>query len=225
MTNLVVAGVTGLIGSEVLKQDLSPFQQVFCLARKAIDLSSFQSRSKPNVHTKLPPDFQLLNTDFNQIELPQASSTSDAIICALGTTIKKAGSQSAFRQVDYHMVLNLANAGINRGYKRFIVVSSVSADAKSDNFYLKTKGELELALRSLDFEQLCVIRPALLLGPRAEFRIAERIGTILLPLLSPLLIGKLRRYRPVQAKAVAKRLVSESLKQNKPFRIVESEAI
>lgn len=117
-------------------------------------------------------------------------------ICCLGTTIKQAGSQDAFKAVDLDSVLAFASLAKHRGCKRFIVISSVGANAQSKNFYLHTKGEMELGLERLGFEQLVILRPSLLLGQRHEFRLAESLASWLAPLLSPLLLGPLKQYRP-----------------------------
>lgn len=211
MSNLVIAGITGLIGSEILQLDLSTFEKVYCLARKDVTLP------KDNCY--------FIKTNFENIELPKAESTDDAVICALGTTIKKAGSKDAFKKVDYQMVLSLAESAFSSGYKRFLLVSSLGADAKSTNFYLKTKGELEKSLMLIGFEHLCFVRPSLLLGVRQELRLGEKIGTLLAPLLNPILSGKLRRYRPVEASSVAKQLILQATEQQESILIIESENI
>jgi len=210
MPDLLVAGVTGLIGGEILTKDLSQFNRVICLARKDIDLAKEY--------------YQLLKTDFVDIVLPDSQSD-DAVICALGTTIKKAGSQKAFKQVDYQMVMNLAKAAKEKGYERFLLVSSLGADHQSRNFYLKTKGELEESLKSLGFKHLCFVRPSLLLGDRKEFRLGEKIGMVLLPLINPLLMGKLKRYGPIDARRVAERLVKQSREQSEALVVFESDEI
>ncbi|EAT13442.1 NAD(P)H-binding protein [Bermanella marisrubri] len=126
----------------------------------------------------------------------------DVAICCLGTTIKQAGSQDAFKAVDLDGVLAFANLAKHRGCKRFIVISSVGANAQSKNFYLRTKGEMELGLERLGFEQLVILRPSLLLGQRHEFRLAESLASWLAPLLSPFLLGSLKQYRPTKIQHV-----------------------
>ena len=123
---------------------------------------------------------------------------------ALGTTMRAAGSQAAFRAVDFDMVVDFARAARAGGARRMIVISSVGADAGSRNFYLRTKGEMERALEALDFERLDIVRPGLLRGERGgDRRPGERLGIIVSPLLNLLLRGRLDRYAAIDAQIVA----------------------
>src|SRR5262249_62336295 len=94
------------------------------------------------------------------------------VFCALGTTIRKAGSEAAFRKVDLEMPLRAAQEALKAGAEQFVVVSSVGADPNSKNFYLRTKGELEAELAKLPFGAIHILRPSLLIGRRQEFRLA-----------------------------------------------------
>lgn len=126
-----------------------------------------------------------------------------AISC-LGTTIKKAGSQEAFAAVDRDLVASVATAAKKAGTRHFLAVSSTMANSGASNFYLKTKGEAEDALRDQSFDRLDIIRPGLLRGDRTnDFRIGERIGIAISPIMDVLLHGKLRRYRSIHAENVA----------------------
>jgi uncharacterized protein YbjT (DUF2867 family) len=128
----------------------------------------------------------------------------DAAVSALGTTMRAAGSQSAFRAIDFDAVLGLAAAARQAGARRMVTVSSVGADAASRNFYLRTKGEMEAALRALGFERLDILRPGLLRGPRGgERRTGERIGIVLSPIANLFLQGPLDRYAAIDAVTVA----------------------
>lgn len=131
----------------------------------------------------------------------------DAAFCALGTTIRVAGSQAAFRAVDHDAVLAFAAAARAAGATRFGLVSALGADAHSPVFYNRVKGEVEAALQAQGWPQLVIARPSLLLGDRSALgqpaRIAERWGQRLLPGIGPLMP---RRWRPVEAAAVARAL-------------------
>ena len=127
----------------------------------------------------------------------------DACVCALGTTIRQAGSREAFLAVDRDLVIRVATIARTLGATRMVLVSSVGASAQSDNFYLRVKGETERALGELGFERLDLLRPGLLLGERSEKRAAEQWGQRLAPLFNPLLRGALRRYRAIAAADVA----------------------
>ena len=188
----LVAGATGLTGKHLLEFLLADerYASVCALVRKA----TLQAHPKLSEHVI---DFESLG------KLPKA----DDAFCCLGTTIKKAGSQAAFRKVDFDTVINFAAAAKAAGAKRFLVVSALGANAKSSVFYNRVKGEMENALKAMNFESLHVFRPSFLLGERAEARVGERLGIAVFSALAPLMIGPARKIRPVEAKAVARGMV------------------
>ena len=182
----VLAGSTGLVGGYV--------------KRLAGDGCLALVRRNPGPGDRLV-DYGNLEASLGDQLRPQR------IYCALGTTIRKAGSQAAFRQVDFEYPMALARWAKLQGCTDFRLVSSVGADSHSSNFYLKTKGELEDALAALNFAQLQIFRPGVLLGHRQESRPGESIGKALSVLLGPLLIGGLAKYRATPAEAVARAMV------------------
>jgi uncharacterized protein YbjT (DUF2867 family) len=128
----------------------------------------------------------------------------EVAVCAIGTTMRAAGSQAAFRAVDFGMAVDFATAARAAGIGHLIVVSSVGADAGSRNFYLRTKGEMEQALRSLGFDRLDILRPGLLRGERGpERRPGERLGIMISPLMNLVLRGRFARYAAIDASVVA----------------------
>ncbi|MEO7177323.1 MAG: NAD-dependent dehydratase [Allosphingosinicella sp.] len=128
----------------------------------------------------------------------------DAAVSALGTTMRAAGSQEAFRAVDLDSVVAFAAAARRAGARHMVTVSSVGADPSSSNFYLRTKGEMELALEALGFDRLDIFRPGLLRGPRGgDRRLGERIGIALSPVVNLFLRGRLDRYAAIDAGLVA----------------------
>lgn len=128
----------------------------------------------------------------------------DVAICAIGTTMRKAGSQAAFRAVDFDIAVDFAGAARDGGARRMIAISSVGADPKSRNFYLRIKGEMEEALGSLGFDRLDILRPGLLRGDRGpERRLGERLGILASPLVNLVLRGRLDRYAAIDAAVVA----------------------
>jgi uncharacterized protein YbjT (DUF2867 family) len=145
----------------------------------------------------------------------------DDVFCCLGTTIKKAGSQAAFRAVDYYAVLSLAKAG----GARFFLVSSLGADARSAVFYSRVKGEIEASAAQLPFEAVFILRPSLLLGDRGEFRLKEKIAEAAMFLLKPFLLGPLRKYRAIEAEVVAKAMLALARSGRKGVNILESDEI
>jgi uncharacterized protein YbjT (DUF2867 family) len=133
----------------------------------------------------------------------------EAAVSALGTTMRKAGSEAAFAAVDRDMVLAVAAAARAAGASRFATVSSVGADPASRNFYLRLKGEVEEELRALAFRRLDIFRPGLLRGPRGnDRRLGERIGVAMSPLVNLALRGPLGRYAAIDAAQVASAISS-----------------
>jgi len=151
----------------------------------------------------------------------------DDFFCAIGTTMKKAGSREAFRRVDLELPLRVAELAVSVGAKRIALVSSVGADAESSNFYLRTKGELEEALAKLPLAALHVFRPSLLLGERAESRPGEAVASVLARATRGLLLGGLRRFRPIDGDQVARAMVAAMVAPDpQPPRVVyEHDAI
>ena len=205
-----IAGSTGLIGAK-LRSVLTlqkPTEKALIFARKEIMLYSNE---------------ELVETDFKEILQLEASVGTG--FCALGTTIKKAGSKAAFRAVDIDMVLAFANWCLAHGAKTFVVVSSVGADGMSSNFYLRTKGEMEEAISKIGFEKVIVLRPSLLLGSRKEFRLGENIGTWVAKVFPFLFIGKFKKYKPVYAIQVVRAMLDGVAKLPAGRHIVTSESI
>jgi uncharacterized protein YbjT (DUF2867 family) len=156
--------------------------------------------------------------DFERLAQSAELLAVDQILCALGTTIRKAGSQPAFRTVDFTYPEQIARFGLERGARHFLLVSALGANARSGVFYNRVKGELEDAVRSLPYRAHTIIRPSLLLGERGEFRLGERIAARL-AWLAPL------KYKPVHARDVARSLVNAALTDSAGLQVIESERI
>ena len=197
----LIVGASGLIGGFCLQALLNDpaYSEVIALARKPL----------LTTHRKL----NTVITNFSNLENDLSNIQVDDVFCCLGTTIKKAGSQEAFKQVDFSLVLTVAEIMRQQGAEQFLVISSMGADPNSKVFYSRVKGEMEQALQNLDYPCLRIIRPSLLLGKREEFRFGERIGVMLAPILKPLMIGSLRKYRPVEAESVAEFMVKVAHEQ------------
>lgn len=192
--SVLLAGATGLVGRQILR---------LLLADGSVGAVHVIGRRSPDVlHAKLT----VHRVDFAHLPtLPPV----EEVYLALGTTIRVAGSQGAFRAVDLDANLAVAQAGVAAGARRVAVVSALGADARSRVFYSRVKGELEDALRSMPLDALVIAQPSLLLGDRAALkqpnRSGEKLGTWLSKVLGPVIP---RRYRPVEATAVARALVS-----------------
>jgi uncharacterized protein YbjT (DUF2867 family) len=138
-----------------------------------------------------------------------------ALICALGTTWKKAGKdEAAFRAVDHDLVLATAEAATRAGVPNMVLVSAAGADARSKSFYMRVKGETEEALGRIGFKRLDILRPGLLRGERVDdLRFAERAAILAAPLIDPLLGGKWERYRSIDAGLVAEAALGLALRK------------
>ena len=167
------------------------------------DLKIFVRRNirLKNLHVDV---FQI---DFEKLDEHADLMTGDDCFCCIGTTMRKAQSRENFRKVDFDLVVKIAQLASQNGVKRFIVVSSTGADASSSNFYLRTKGEMEEAIQKFSFEQIAIVRPSILVGKRREFRMGERIGILFARILSPLMLGPLKKYKPIHVKTVVKAML------------------
>ncbi len=196
MQRVMIVGASGFIGQRVLQALLND--------PSIYEVHAFVRRPLPFTHARLQQHVQDLS------RLPQLSPgfTADVAINCLGTTIKVAGSQEAFRAVDQDAVLAFAGLAQRVGAKHFLSVSAIGASPRSGNFYSRVKGEVEKSLRGIGFEALTLLQPSLLTGQRQEFRLGERIGHWLSAPIAPLMIGPLAAYRPVSGDIVAQALVA-----------------
>ena len=192
---VLLAGATGFVGSLALTEllDSADISRVFAITRRPL------GREHPRLANRI--------VQFEQIESQLKGLTCHAALCSLGTTIRQAGSEPAFRQVDFDAVLAFARTAKAAQAQRFVVVSSTAADAGSKNFYLRTKGEMEEALQGLGFTSLDILQPSLLLGWRAEIRPLELVGSVFMPLVNPFLTGKREPLRAIPARTVAAAMV------------------
>jgi uncharacterized protein YbjT (DUF2867 family) len=192
----VVLGASGLIGSRLVThlRDHAAYERVTCLVRR------------PGLATSVRLEERVV--DFAELRSLEAT---DDLYCAIGSTMKKAGSKEAFHRVDFDLPLAVAKLAVDAGARRIALVSSVSADAASGSFYLKTKGELEDALAKLPLSALHVMRPSLLLGDRAESRPGEAVASVVGRATRGLLIAGLRKYRPIDVDDVARAMVNATL--------------
>lgn len=167
---------------------------------------SFGRRKLEKEHEKL----EQFEIDFENLSQYKKLIRGNDLFCALGTTIKKAGSQEAFRRVDYEYPKEIASIAAKNGVSQFILVSASGADSKSKIFYSKVKGELEDAIKELPFWGIYILRPSLLLGDRKESRPLERFGIIISRGIGFLMGDLLGQYQPVKAEDVAKSMIVEA---------------
>ncbi len=191
----IVAGASGLVGGHCLRRLLASglHEQVVAFVRGPLSVT----------HKRL----QQRTVDFERLGRMSAFPRAQDVFCCLGTTMKTAGSEDAFRKVDYEYVVRLAESSIRTGAERFFLVSAVGADPKSRVFYSRVKGEAEEAVGRLGFSGFHVFRPSFLLGSRREKRAAEELGIAAARLVSGVLFGPARKYRPIKADTVARSMV------------------
>jgi uncharacterized protein YbjT (DUF2867 family) len=210
MTGLtaVLAGATGLVGGECLRQLLaSPrYKQVVVVTRRKLD---------PGLrHDKL----REVVVEFARLADVKSRLRGDHVFCALGTTIRKAGSQQRFREVDYEYPLRFAQLTLGNGARHFSVVSAFGASRSSPFFYSRVKGELEEGLRQMGWPSLAILRPSVIAGERAESRPLERLSEHLLRFAPA-------TWRPVAAAGIAATMIATALREPAGVTVIESREI
>ena len=192
-------GATGLIGNLLLELLLADeyFDSVRILIRRPMEL----------IHPKLEKKL----VDFTDMEsFRLALEDSDVVFCSIGTTQKKVkGDKDAYRKIDYDITVNAARFCKLNGCETFVFVSSVGANSKSNNFYLRLKGEVEEAVKAVGLKKVYIMQPSLLLGNRKESRFGEKIAEWIMPVISFLIPPK---YKPIKAAEVAKSMIYLSKK-------------
>jgi len=204
----VLAGATGLVGGECLAQLLaSPrYDRVVVVTRRALG---------PGLkHEKL----REVVVDFARLGDVKARLRGDHVFCALGTTIRKAGSQQRFREVDYEYPLKLAELTLGNGARHFSVVSALGASRSSPFFYSRVKGETEERLRQMGWPSLAILRPSVIAGERAESRPLERLSEQLLRFAPA-------TWRPVAARDIAAAMIATALREPAGVTVLESRDI
>jgi uncharacterized protein YbjT (DUF2867 family) len=204
----IVIGATGLVGRECVSQLVAraEFDSVVALARR------------PSPDDIRSPKLRSIQIDFDRLdERPEVFGTSH-VFCALGTTLKQAGSRERFREVDFGYPLRVAELAAAAGARHFLLVSSIGANPASRAYYLRVKGELEGAVLALGFPSVTVVRPSVLLGKRKEFRLAEEVA-------SRLSWAFPRMYRAVRVQDVARALVNAAIENRPGVRVIENPAL
>jgi uncharacterized protein YbjT (DUF2867 family) len=202
----LLAGTTGLVGGHLLEALLGrqEYTSVVALSRRPID------HRDPRLDTRL--------VDFDRLDEGLADLRPDHVFCALGTTIRKAGSRHRFRVVDLDYPVTLARLTRAAGARHFALVSSMGASPSARTFYLRIKGEVEAAVAQCDWPSLTIAQPSIIQGPRTERRPAERLGEWL-SRWGP------RAIRPVPARAIAQALVDDALREQSGTTVLDSAAL
>ncbi len=197
----LLVGASGLVGGHCLRLFLEDknYEKVIAFVRKPMTLQ----------HQKLEQHV----VDFDHLEKYSHLAKVNDVFCCLGTTIKKAGSQEAFRKVDFTYPVEIAKVAAQNGVEQFLIITALGANPKSSIFYNRVKGEVEEAVTKLPFKAIHIFRPSLLLGERDERRTGEKIGEPMLKGLKFLLLGPLKKYRAIEASVVASAML-DAAKQN-----------
>ena len=205
-------GATGLIGGYLLEELLQDdyYDTIRILIRRPLEL----------IHPKLEKKL----VDFTDAEsFRLALKGNDVVFCTIGTTQKKVkGDKEAYRKVDYDITVNAAKFCKMNGCETFVFVSSVGANSKSNNFYLKLKGEVEDAVKAVGLKSVHIMRPSVLLGDRKEFRLGEKISKGIMSAFSFLISSK---YKPIHGRDVAKAMVAAAKKHDEGFFVLEYSGI
>jgi uncharacterized protein YbjT (DUF2867 family) len=200
----LVAGASGLIGRHCVELLLNheAYTEVKILVRKPVAIR----------HPKLT----VYVIDFDKLENHAEALIADDVFCALGTTIRKAGSQAAFRKVDFDYTVKIAALAQHADARQFLLVSSMGANPRSRIFYNQIKGDVEEAVRRIPFNAVQIFRPSLVLG---------KIGAALMAALGWGLVGPMRRWKAVDAHSVARAMVASAQKNLSGFHVYQSDEI
>ncbi|HUG40183.1 MAG TPA: NAD(P)H-binding protein [Longimicrobiales bacterium] len=204
----LVAGATGLVGGQLLRQlaDDPRYHAVTALVRRPLPPALRRERVRQ------------VTVDYDRLADRAADLAADHVFCALGTTIRDAGSRDRFRRVDHDYPRDLARLARDAGARHFALVSAVGANARSRVFYNRVKGEAEAAVRAVDYPSGALFRPSILGGRREIGRPMERLGQRIAALVPG-------RYRLVPAADVAAAMIAVAAREPAAWRIVESEEI
>ncbi len=197
----LVLGASGLVGAELLKilLERSTYTKVFALVRSALPIKH--------------PNLEVVVCEMDErtaIEQALTEIEASDVFCCLGTTIKRAGSQEAFRKVDVELPFIIAQIMSNRGLQHFLIVTAIGSNPNSSVFYSRMKGVVEQKLRELKIPQLSIFRPSLLLGKRREFRLGEKLSIIISSGFRFAMVGPLQKYKPIHANQVALAMVLQA---------------
>ncbi len=195
----VVFGATGLVGSELIKQLLADdrYGRVVAVTRRLLSVTH--------------PDLeQVLVDDYSQLQHFSGQLQASVYFCCIGTTQKKTKDPIAYRKTDVAMPVQIARLAASLGVPALIVISSIGASTRSANFYLRTKGDMELAVRAAFPGRLVFVRPSLLMGNRREFRFGESISCVMMVLFGWMLVGRLSSYRGIRVSVLAKAMMALS---------------
>ena len=196
MKKALIFGSSGLVGSNLVK--------IILQNEKYDHIKLFVRSETENKSKKL----EIIKTDFNNLEKHKDSIVGDDCFFCIGTTRKNTPDKNEYIITEYNIPVEIGKIAKSNSVNNFIYVSSLGANPNASGLYLKNKGQAEQELINLNFPRLAIIRPSILLGNRKENRIGEKIGIFVMKLLSPLFLGKLKKYKPIKVENVAKAMAN-----------------
>ena len=205
MKTALVFGSSGLVGGHLVNE---------------LILNSNYSKIKIFVRSKIEPinpKIEIIDTNFNDLEKHRNDITGEDCFFCIGTTRKNSPNKNEYERIELNIPRQIAQIAKSNSIKSFFFVSSGYADPKSSGDYLKFKGLVEQEIKNQNFDKIGIMRPSFLLGNRKEKRIGEKFGIILFQLLTPILVGPLRKMRPIRGEIVAKamvKLANENINQS-----------
>ena len=196
MKTALVFGSSGLVGQQLVQQLIqnNSYQKIKLFVRK-----------KPKIQN---PKIKIIETKFDNLEVLSPEIIGDSCFFCIGTTKKNSPDKTEYQRVELDLPKKIANLAKQNKIQSFIFISSGYANSKSSGDYLRYKGLVEEELLSLKFNNLGILRPSFLLGNRKEKRIGEKIGIIIFQILSPLMMGPLKRMKPIHVKLVANAMIN-----------------
>lgn len=209
----LVAGSTGLVGREVVRQlaQSNDFDIVTAVVRKGSNM----------IHDGVVT----IEVDYENLAAHKEDLKADIVFCCLGTTMKKAGSRDNFYKVDFTYPYELAKIAQENGSAQFNLVTAYLANSKSLFYYNRVKGDVEAAIQTISIPSINIFRPSLLIGKRIEKRAGERFFSKLAKVMNPVFRGKLKKYKPTEATLIARAMLNAALKEENGVHIYEPDDI
>ena len=212
MKTALVFGSTGLIGghliSQLIKNDY--YNKIKLFVRSEIVINE--------------PKIEIIQTDFNDLENHIEDVKGDDCFFCIGTTKQNSPDKNDYQKIELEIPKKIAEIAKINSVNSFIFISSIYANPKSSGDYVKFKGLVEEELKKLNFSNLGILRPSFLMGDRKDIRVGEKIGILTFRLLSPLLIGPLKKMKPINSEKVAKAMIKIA-NENLEKTIFESDEI
>ena len=209
MKTALIFGSSGLVGNHLFDYIFNDnyYQKIKLFVRSNINIKD--------------PKVEIIYDDFKNLDNLKNNIVGDDCFFSIGTTKKDTPNKNEYRRIEYDMPVNIARIAKLNSINSFLYISSMGANSKTSNDYLKNKGQAEDELMKLNFKKLAILRPSLLLGRRKSFRLGERIAQLIITKISFIFFGKIKKFKPIKALDVAKALI-DIAKNNHEINFFES---